>query len=398
MAFAAVIDLTTLNGSNGGLAIAGVDGTMFGSAAAPAGDVNGDGYVDFVVGARGWSSDENIGTREGEAYVVFGTAGGFPANFSVADLNGHNGFVLHGEKLNGYFGWDVAGIGDINNDGFGDVLVTASIADNFQGAAYVVYGRDAAVSGDFAAACTVSDLGVTLPGSIISPSAAGQTMLGASASGIGDINHDGFADFAIGALALGGNAGGAYVIYGRAAPLPTSITEAELDGTLGFKLYADQAGGYAGRSISSAGDINGDGIDDMIVGAAQTGAGGKWSGSAYVLFGRDAASQGAFAASVSTADLDGTNGFRIDGATTNDFLGKSVAAIGDVNGDGFGDLAVTADDASDPFDGQGKGAVYIVYGRNSAVSGAFAPVISAADLTGTQGFRVQGAVAGGYAG
>jgi len=401
MAFAAVIDLNTLNGSNGGVIVNAPDYNSFGTSVSAVGDINGDGYADFVVGARGWSSYPDHSSVEGAAYVVFGTAGGLPANFNVSSLSGHNGFALYGDKPGGQLGWDVAGIGDVNGDGFDDLVVSAHMTDNFSGTAYVIYGRDAAASGDFLAAYTAADVGSALPGSTIN--STGRIVLGESVAAIGDINHDGYADFTVGALALGGGignsaTGGALVIYGGPGALPASITEADLDGTLGFRLLGAAIGDYAGRTIGAAGDINGDGIDDLIIGAQNATDGGTGAGAAFVLFGRDAANQGAFAATVSLADLDGTNGFRIDGGPR-DTTGKAVSSIGDINGDGFDDLAVTANDGPDAgYDGSGKGGVYIIYGRNTAVSGAFNAQISTGDINGALGFHIEGITPGDYIG
>ena len=94
----------------------------------------------------------------------------------------------------------------------------------------------------------------------------------------------------------------------------------------------------SGRSVSSAGDINGDGYDDLIIGANGTDNNGSYSGSSYVVFGTGSA----FAATVNLSTLDGTNGFRLDGQAVSDFSGCSVSSAGDINGDGYDDLIIGA--------------------------------------------------------
>ena len=144
-------------------------------------------------------------------------------------------------------------------------------------------------------------------------------------------------------------------------------------------------GERSGFAVSSAGDINGDGIDDLIIGA-YFGAG--YAGNSYVVFGRDTATAGDFAANLSLSALDGSNGFRIAGAAGFDLSGRSVASAGDVNGDGIGDLIIGAPFA-DP-NGSLSGASYVVFGRDTAVEGDFATSFSLASLDGTNGFRISG--------
>ena len=123
-----------------------------------------------------------------------------------------------------------------------------------------------------------------------------------------------------------------------------AIALAALDGTNGFRLDGIDAYDDSGFSVAGAGDVNGDGIDDLIIGAPAPAATAV-AGESYVVFG----SAAGFAASLDLAALDGTNGFRLDGIDDYDHSGCSVAGAGDVNGDGIDDLIIGAPDA-DPGD------------------------------------------------
>ena len=143
MPFPANFDLANLNGANG-FTISGVAADdQSGRSVASAGDVNGDGFADLIVGAFG--ADPH-GSYSGASYVVFGKAAGFGANLDLSTLNGANGFKLSGVAADDCSGFSVASAGDVNGDGFADLIVGAYGADphgSYSGASYVVFGKAA---------------------------------------------------------------------------------------------------------------------------------------------------------------------------------------------------------------------------------------------------------------
>ena len=134
---------------------------------------------------------------------------------------------------------------------------------------------------------------------------------------------------------------------------------------------AGAAGDGSGQAVSNAGDINGDGIADLLIGALFADPNGRFSGASYVVFGRDSAQTGPFPANLNLADLDGTNGFRLNGVEGasfefdhGDLSGSAVSGAGDVNGDGLADLLIGASGAD--LNGIFSGASYVVFGRDTA--------------------------------
>ncbi|MEM9276238.1 MAG: DUF4347 domain-containing protein, partial [Cyanobacteria bacterium P01_F01_bin.143] len=166
---------------------------------------------------------------------------------------------------------------------------------------------------------------------------------GRSVSSAGDVNGDGLADLIIGAYGANSNAGESYVVFGSSNP--SSVIElSDLDGSNGFVLNGIDGYDYSGRSVSSAGDVNGDGLADLIIGAFL--ANGNQSGDSYVVFGSSNPSS-----AIELSDLDGSNGFVLNGIDVVDRSGRSVSSAGDVNGDGTADLIIGAPNADPNGDG-----------------------------------------------
>ncbi|MBP6056954.1 MAG: FG-GAP repeat protein [Nitrosomonas sp.] len=378
--FDATIDLSILDGSNGFRLDGVAELDQLGTSVSSAGDVNGDGFGDVIVGAKG--ADPN-GLSSGSSYVVFGKAAGFNAALNLSSLDGNNGFRLDGVAADDASGGSVSNAGDVNGDGFNDLLIGASQADpngSRSGSSYVVFGK----ASGFGATLDLSSLdgtnGFRLDGE------ENHDFSGSSVSSAGDINGDGFADLIVGAPAADPNgfgSGSSYVVFGKATGFSATINLSILDGSNGFRLDGVAVGDFSGRSVSSAGDVNGDGFDDLIVGAHRASPNGSHSGSSYVVFGKAAG----FSATTNLSSLDGNSGFRLDGEKELDYSGTSVSGAGDVNGDGFDDLIIGADGADNPSGNHtpsGFGSSYVIFGRSDfGGSNVIAGTPDDDNLTGT---------------
>ena len=171
-----------------------------------------------------------------------------------------------------------------------------------------------------------------------------------------------------------------------AADFPPTLELSSLDGTNGFRLVGAAARDVSGIAVNGAGDMNGDGLADLLIGAHRAGPNGSFSGASYVVFGRSTGQSGPFPASLDLFALDGTNGFRLNGVEADDFSGRAVSSAGDVNGDGIEDLLIGAYGAS----AYSSGASYVVFGRDTARTGPFPGSLDLSDLDGTNGFRLSG--------
>jgi hypothetical protein len=283
----------------------------FGESVASAGDVNGDGYDDLIVGGN-YTSEPSIG----EAKLFLGSATGLSP---VPARRVHDG--------PGAFGWSVSAAGDVNGDGYSDVIVGAPYFDDLwtdQGAAYLYLGLPSGLS--------------TTPAWTVEGSETG-ALLGWSVGTAGDVNGDGFADVVVGAPGRSGVIGTASAYLGSSAGLSTTPSwTGETD---------DPYAGY-GHSVATAGDINGDGYDDVIVGAPFYTAEHALSGRAYVYEG---------SASGLHVAPDWIGSSKRDQAFA--YYGWSVARAGDVNADGYGDVIVGADLYDRPESNVGRGYVYL---------------------------------------
>jgi len=283
------LNLSSLNGVNGFI-LKGTDvGDQSGRSVSSAGDVNGDGYGDLIIGAP--YGDPNGQSNAGESYVVFGKATGFPATINLSTLNGANGFVINGIDASDFAGFSVSSAGDVNGDGYDDLIIGAMGGDpngeSFAGESFVVFGGPGVGASGVLNLSTLNGANGFVINGIKANDRSGECV-----SSAGDVNGDGYDDMIIGApLADPGgrsSAGESYVIFGGPNLGSTgSINLSTLNGITGFAALGIAAIDYSGRSVSSAGDINGDGIDDLVIGASSARANGiSNAGQSYVIFGR----------------------------------------------------------------------------------------------------------------
>ena len=247
-----------------------------------AGDVNGDGFDDVIVGAHG------VNLFTGRAYICYG---GSPMN-SVADV------ILEGESAGHEFGKSVSGAGDLNGDGYDDVIVGAHAANAYTGKGYIFYGGPAMNN--------TADL-------VMSGELTGDEF-GISVSGAGDVNADGFADAIIGAMGNNSSIGKCYIYLGGSS----------MDNVSDITMTGEGIVNFFGASVAGAGDVNDDGYSDVIVGAYGY---NSFAGRSYIYFGG--------------SSMNGISDVIMTGESNSSF-GYSVHGSGDINGDGFSDVIIGA--------------------------------------------------------
>ncbi|MFX0052038.1 MAG: integrin alpha [Candidatus Hermodarchaeota archaeon] len=294
-----------------------------GVSVAGAGDVNADGFDDFLIGA---SLDDDGGSNAGQTYLILGRP---TAEWQMdLDLSAANASFI-GEDTEDRSGESVAGAGDVNADGFDDLLIGAHQDDDGgsnAGQTYLILGR--------ATAEWQMDLDLSAANaSFIGEDSEDHS--GRSVAGAGDVNTDGFDDLLIGAHQDddgGSNAGQTYLILGR----PTAEWQMDLDlSTANASFIGEDSEDHSGRSVAGAGDVNTDGFDDFLIGAPQDEDGAIFAGQTYMILGRPTAEW------QMDLDLSTANAFFI-GENSGDHSGRSVAGVGDVNADGFDDLLIGA--------------------------------------------------------
>ena len=293
------------------------EGASFGTSVAGAGDVNGDGYADVIVGAPSYTSDPVNQSGEGAVFVFYGSPSGLSATPD---------WMVESNQADAAFGTSVSTAGDVNGDGFDDVIVGAPGFSNGQdneGAAFVYYG---------------SATGLSPSQNKVVMSNQSASNFGWSVATAGDVDGDGYSEVIVGAPDYDNgqeNEGAVFVYRGSAAGLDT---------TLKWTAELDQANAVFGTSVATAGDVNGDGYADVIIGAPGYTNGQEKEGAALVYHG-------------SAGGLTTVN-WTVESNQKDASLGWSVASAGDINADRYDDVIVGAPWYSNGQTNEGKAFVY----------------------------------------
>ncbi len=400
------------------------DGDLLGVSVSGAGDVDADGRSDLIFGAPGvvetsyspWpavasarrskeildgASAVEVETvyswRGGAAYLLFGNdEGEWPHGiYDPEAVDGSNGVKYVGPEDDALTGRSVSGAGTIGFKTNDYVMIGAPLADDTKGATYVVKGESRS---SFAVPQVY--LGSYLTKTTIITGNQPGDGAGAALSGAGDFDGDTYDDLLVGAPTAGGvisAPGEAYLLYGGTGYINDRNERVQisfssyLNGWSGFALLGSAGGDLTGASVAAAGDVNGDGLQDILVGAPGADPGGRQdAGVTYLIYGTTKY-RSYDRPTLNLADLPSTVGVVLEGVDPGDQSGASVAGAGDVNGDGYFDILIGAYNAN-----HGRGAAYLAFGSPFGIAANGRLRLS--DLDGTNGIRFDGAAAEDWAG
>ncbi|PWS38205.1 hypothetical protein DFH01_02590 [Falsiroseomonas bella] len=347
------VNLDDVAAGTGGFKVIGSDGQLAGDVVRAVGDLNGDGLPDFAITSRG---SNNGGESPGLVHVVWGKADGDPV--ALADVTaGTGGFVITGEDGGQRILQSLTSIADLNGDGLREILIGSEAwtqGDEALGRAYVVWGKADGGAVDLAAVATGNGgFAITLGGQ-------GAWSASVYVSSLGDINGDGLEEILLGspfADAHAEDVGGAFVVWGKADSAPVEIDLAGTAPFAGFRIQGEAAYDFAGFSVADAGDMNGDGRSDILIGSPYNDAGGDFAGAAYLVWGQD---------DLDTITLSGLaqngHGVKFIGAAPGDGVGWAVGSAGDMNGDGRGEVLIGQISFTSPL--PDPGSAYVVFAQS----------------------------------
>ncbi len=318
------INLSDLDGNNGFTINCSLVGAKeCGIALYGGGDFNGDGIADIL-----------LGTQDIATYVVFGGRKQWPATIDLLKVNGTDGFAIRGKNgIVGILGYSVTSIGDINADSIADILIMVAVNTVMRN--FVLFGSKR----EWPAVFDISDSN-GINGFFIDGLRNGHPRKNA----VGDVNGDGIDDLW---LADGSESIVSHIVFGSKEQWPAAIDITTLDSDKGFAIKGFKKAWYFVQG--GRGDVNGDGIDDMLIG----GVARSDLGESYVVFGRKK-----WPETINVTNLDGNNGFVIRSLKKGDLLGSSLCIAKDINGDGIDDILINAPNVL-----QTGGQTYVVFGR-----------------------------------
>ena len=308
-------------------------GSQFGGCVAPAGDVNGDGFNDVIIGAHRFElgpacppPTPAVNCDQGGIFIYHGSANALGAGANPAPI-----LTFNTQGYSVRTGWAVSTAGDVNADGYSDIIVgdwrDSVGTESYEGVAFIFHGSAAGV--------------VTVPATILQINLE-SAFFGRSVSTAGDVNGDGYADVIVGATQFSNGQtteGAAFLYLGSSSGVGSSAF---------IRYESNFINAQMGESVSTAGDVNGDGYSDMILGISNQGG-----GVAHIYHG-------------GTYNVSALPSFSRSSGQANARLGASVANAGDVNGDGYSDAVLGAPGAAN---GQaGEGSVYVHYGSITGLS------------------------------
>ncbi|TXT62657.1 MAG: hypothetical protein BAJALOKI1v1_880006 [Promethearchaeota archaeon] len=313
------------------------DGDQAGVSLASAGDVNNDNYDDFLIGAPSYNRSK------GKTYLFFGRSSGWSLDMNISSANAS--FI--GEDQFDRSGRSIAGAGDINNDSYDDIIIGANTPSGV-GEIYLLFGNE---SQHFSVNMSLSDANASFIGE------ENQDQAGASVAGAGDINNDGFSDIIIGAPYYDGsstNIGKTYIFFGNDSESDWTIDMSLSNANASFLGESEED--YLGFSVAGAGDVNNDNYDDIIMSAYGYDASAGNEGKIYLIFGNNSESDWEKNMNIGISDASFVGEYQVDE------VGIIISTAGDVNNDGYADFLIGSESYEN---GDLTGKAYLIFGNES---------------------------------